>query len=624
MPMIAEVVVPESSVDAIEAAISGLAALATVELRDNPAIPSLVDAAARGLVVYRKEAPEAQTWLTPSQVLARGHGDCKHFSAWRTAELRNQGRKAMVAVVDRRDDEHPGRFHAIVEHDQGADDPSLEVIAIERARKQGARIANVGGQAMRTEFKIKPEGRGHKAAVAVPVGPGSMLAFASVGDTRADALDRVMQTVDSILQDPIMLALVPAPAVAAIQGVKVIAHEARQGTLDDLMHRVTDPVQRRIATVLQAEMNKPRDARTSTASTSARSSSGGKRSPMDDLGDPIVAVRGGTCTWRSPDGSTYSGQCPAGTAPPVHAPATSGARPTSRGTVQRDRFGNPIGGASYHPGAPSSSAPLSTARSRGGGIAPASPSGRTSGTIGPHAAPLVDPATGQPWVDPTTGQPYTAQDVQDGMLDPSGQYVWRAMPVGHWERARASDLQPDPSLDPAGYYDPSNPDGYYGGGAPPSPSYPYDFDPYGWADQDADPWGAWSFGLDPYVYPGAQPFSPSGGYGDPSNGPAWATSLYPPPFGDHGVEMPEPSTSAWYAQGATEAMFNGGAVYPEDSWADQFGYGDNGFMADVACVDPEHADLVACARENGWTEEQPHATASLVDVASVDDIADVE
>lgn len=652
--MIAETRIDDPSTDAIEAAMSGLAAQSRVDLEENPDIPSLYDAAARGVVRYQRERPEAQTWWVPSRVIERGWGDCKHFAAWRVAELRRQGRKAMIAIIDRRDAQHPGRWHAVVEHDSGEiEDPARKVILIARQRESGG-PALVGADAMRTEIMIKrnPKARGRKnrfrAALGVPVWPAHKVALACVGDTRAEALDRVAQLASGLINDPTFAALIPGPAVAAIAGAGIIARAARSGTLDQLMSTITKPGQLLIANTLHDEMTSSESAQLrehrrssaapapggsmSTPATPARTSSTSRRRrvsmDLDDVGAgnvDCIGPRGNIPDYHWTN--HCAPQCVDANGRMITNAQCLDGQPRQTSTVARDRFGNPIK-PSIPPMVvikPSAHLPTSSGAPSG-----ATTSGRT---------PLVDPATGQPIVDPTTGQPYTAATMPEGMLDPSGSWIWTQ---GHWERPR--------------------------GGAAQQPFPPPGAGSYGYGY--ADPYGAWGAGMDPYVWPGQQPFMP-GWY---PYAPSAPTSNYPPPYegGGYGVEMPAPDASAMYSQQALEAMFNGGAWWPSQTdpgnWPEQFNYGnfmadvgadradlirvarESGYLSDVGASasyrvpgrvgepqmmddlaaaggDPERADIVRVARESGWLAEHAGTLgprgAGAGDVADVSDVGDV-
>lgn len=71
-------------------------------------------------VQYRREPRGSERWLLPTEVQARGFGDCEDLSLWRAAELRNAGIAARVKVIPIR----ANLFHAVVETPAGIEDPS--------------------------------------------------------------------------------------------------------------------------------------------------------------------------------------------------------------------------------------------------------------------------------------------------------------------------------------------------------------------------------------------------------------------------------------------------------------------------------------------------------------------
>jgi predicted transglutaminase-like cysteine proteinase len=101
----------------LRVALEGLTAMNRAILRVNGA-PPLYESG----VVYKPEKPDH--WETLDILLARGFGDCEDLSAWRAAELQEQGIDAhadLYALPNR-----PGKWHAIVVLPDGTtEDPSL-------------------------------------------------------------------------------------------------------------------------------------------------------------------------------------------------------------------------------------------------------------------------------------------------------------------------------------------------------------------------------------------------------------------------------------------------------------------------------------------------------------------
>lgn len=101
----------------IDAALEGLVRASEADIRAHD-IPPLATAGVR----YARERGES--WLTPSQVIERGHGDCEDLAAWRAAELRVSGVDPHARAVVYRSG--PRTWHAVVERSDGSiEDPSV-------------------------------------------------------------------------------------------------------------------------------------------------------------------------------------------------------------------------------------------------------------------------------------------------------------------------------------------------------------------------------------------------------------------------------------------------------------------------------------------------------------------
>lgn len=87
-------------------------------------------------VVYRREAPGEEWWENATDVLgivSNRSGDCEDLASYVAAWCRVfDDDDARVRVVPTR----PGKFHAIVEHEDGTlEDPSRMLVNQERARR---------------------------------------------------------------------------------------------------------------------------------------------------------------------------------------------------------------------------------------------------------------------------------------------------------------------------------------------------------------------------------------------------------------------------------------------------------------------------------------------------------
>lgn len=104
----------------VEGALEGLARVAEDEIVAGD-LPPLY----RAGVVYQRERG-TEDWLTPSQILGRGYGDCEDLASWRVGELRATGIDPDARVIVRQTG--PRTLHALVERGDGrVEDPSAEL-----------------------------------------------------------------------------------------------------------------------------------------------------------------------------------------------------------------------------------------------------------------------------------------------------------------------------------------------------------------------------------------------------------------------------------------------------------------------------------------------------------------
>lgn len=99
-------------------ALAGLTAMNRALLKLYRDVPPLYSSGVR----YRGEKPDR--WETLDLVLARGYGDCEDLSAWRAAELQEQGVNAHADVYNVR----ANKWHAVVYYPDGTmEDPSRQL-----------------------------------------------------------------------------------------------------------------------------------------------------------------------------------------------------------------------------------------------------------------------------------------------------------------------------------------------------------------------------------------------------------------------------------------------------------------------------------------------------------------
>jgi hypothetical protein len=79
-------------------------------------------------------------------------------------------------------------------------------------------------------YRIKPYGRRYVASIDVPFhGSVASVGAVAVGDSKADAIGKAAQLAERIASDPIISALIPPQAKAAIQVAKGLAAASRRG-----------------------------------------------------------------------------------------------------------------------------------------------------------------------------------------------------------------------------------------------------------------------------------------------------------------------------------------------------------------------------------------------------------
>ena len=76
--------------DNIQILLDALVALNLKFLEQHPSTPPIYQSG----VVYQREKPHSELWLTIPAILRAGSGDCEDLSCWRAAELVKNGIKA--------------------------------------------------------------------------------------------------------------------------------------------------------------------------------------------------------------------------------------------------------------------------------------------------------------------------------------------------------------------------------------------------------------------------------------------------------------------------------------------------------------------------------------------------
>lgn len=107
-----------------------------------------------------------------------------------------------------------------------------------------------------TKVTLRPYGGGFLGCVDMPMSslPGRVKAIA-LGDSRVDALTNAALVAERIANDPVMQALMPPQAIAAIAAAKGLASAAHQGSdvLKSFWGKLHGPGKKRLAKVLHRE-----------------------------------------------------------------------------------------------------------------------------------------------------------------------------------------------------------------------------------------------------------------------------------------------------------------------------------------------------------------------------------
>lgn len=110
-------------------------------------------------------------------------------------------------------------------------------------------------------YRYKETVNGCVGALDIPTHVGR-LTVAAVGDDRADALAKAALIAERIASDPILRAIMPPQAAAAIKAAKGLAAAAQRGTrtLRHFWRRIRGPGKKRLAEALHAEAAKAESA----------------------------------------------------------------------------------------------------------------------------------------------------------------------------------------------------------------------------------------------------------------------------------------------------------------------------------------------------------------------------
>lgn len=105
------------------------------------------------------------------------------------------------------------------------------------------------------QVKFRKSQSGCIGAIHVPTTEDGTIVIAAVGDDKADALVKAALIAERVASDPVLRALMPPQAQAAIMAAKGLGVAAQHGSqaIRSLFHRLRGPGKQRLATVLHAE-----------------------------------------------------------------------------------------------------------------------------------------------------------------------------------------------------------------------------------------------------------------------------------------------------------------------------------------------------------------------------------
>lgn len=207
-------------------------------MADRRPLPRLYEAG----IVYRREplhkGSRRERWQTPWETLRLGHGDCEDLAIYRTVELRRQGEIGAKVVVIR---QNKALFHAVVRRADGTiEDPSK--ILMEQEMQPNKPVVSV--------LEHSP---GKWVATVGWRGKSYEVTVRALGDSTVAAAERATALAKQIAANPVMRALLPPQAAAAIRVGGALAKIARKGGVPALraaFNKLRGPGARRLAKVL--------------------------------------------------------------------------------------------------------------------------------------------------------------------------------------------------------------------------------------------------------------------------------------------------------------------------------------------------------------------------------------
>jgi hypothetical protein len=200
----------------------GLVLASRKQLRASPRA-KLYEAGIR----YRRER-NRERWKTSDELYADGFGDCEDLAITRVAELAEDGIGARVVIVPTR----PGRYHAIVEYEDGTqEDPSRILMDAERA-EVGAPGVTMPAQ-NRTGIDVEVEKIGpnrFRVSLITPMGR-EVVKIPGSGKTKAQAFQRAALLAQQIAENPVVATILPPGSAKALSIAAELASRYKGGGL---------------------------------------------------------------------------------------------------------------------------------------------------------------------------------------------------------------------------------------------------------------------------------------------------------------------------------------------------------------------------------------------------------
>lgn len=200
-----------ASAEVFEAALEGLTRVNQLLLRTNATpIPPLYQSGVR----YRRERDDV--WKHCLDVIRDGWGDCEDLACWRAAELRQSGKPARVRVYK----SAPHLWHVVVQIGDSnvCEDPS-RMLGMKGGESPMRRNYIGADDSKSDEITISASRKGNAVQVIarIPLDFGRAFFIHRDGSTEKDATNVALKAASTLLKNPRVKDLIPAPARFALE-----------------------------------------------------------------------------------------------------------------------------------------------------------------------------------------------------------------------------------------------------------------------------------------------------------------------------------------------------------------------------------------------------------------------